>query len=67
MLPVNELDLFYDNIINEWEEQYGYEGITEEDINQYFTEWFYQLEDEIELDILNDAEEYVRKRTGLED
>ncbi len=67
MLPVNELDLFYDNIINEWEEQYGYEGITEEDINQYFTGWFYQLEDEIELDILNDAEEYVRKRTRLED
>ena len=67
MLPVNELDLFYDNILNEWEEQYGYERITEEDINQYFTEWFYQLEDEIELDILNEAEEYVRKRTGLED
>lgn len=64
MLPDN-MDLFYESIIVEWENNYGYEGITEEDVNEYFTNWFYQIEDEIEMDILNQAEEYIRKRCNL--
>lgn len=65
MLQKNDLYSLYNDIIVNWEDLYGYENITEEDINNYFTDWFYQLEDEIELDILNDAEEYIRKKVNL--
>lgn len=65
MLQKNDLYSLYNDIIVNWEDLYGYENVTEEDINNYFTDWFYQLEDEIELDILNDAEEYVRKKVNL--
>lgn len=64
MLP-DTMDLFYESIIVEWKNNYGYENITEEDINEYFTNWFYQIDDDIEMDILNQAEEYIRKRCNL--
>lgn len=65
MFPSNE-DLFYESIIKEWQESYGYDHATEDDVNEFFTDWFYQVDDENELEALNQAESYIRKRLGLE-
>lgn len=63
---LNNNDLFYDSIIQEWQENYGYKYATEEDVNMFFTDWFYQVDTEEELEILNRAEKYVRFRLNLD-
>lgn len=77
----DETDDFKEHVIDDFEEyiQYKYDindvielnkkmdNITEDDVNDYFSGKFYEIEDEEDMDDLNRAEEIIRQEYNLVD
>ena len=58
--------MFYLEILEDFESRFGKEYIvTEEDINEYFSNLLYLIEDEEELEAMNKAEEYIRFKANI--
>ena len=51
-----------DEIIKEFQKEYGLDAAyyVDEHINMFFSDLFYEAENEEDLDALNEAEEYIR-------
>ena len=45
----------------------NYKDVSEDDVNEYFTGMFYDIQDENDLEDANNAEAIIRKEYGLED
>lgn len=52
-----------DEIIKEFQKEYGLDAAyyVDEHINIFFSDLFYEAENESDLEALNEAEEYIRK------
>lgn len=52
-----------DEIVKEFQKEYGLDAAyyTDEHINIFFSDLFYEAENEEDLDALNEAEEYIRQ------